>query len=220
MPSRKIPFVPGEIYHCFNRGVNKRTVFSSETEFQYFLDCLELFNQTESKGSMQAYRTKENYLALKTQEVRPLVSVLSYCLLPNHFHLLLQEECDDGITQFMRKVTTGYTMYFNKEHIRSGSLFQGQFKAVHINTDIQLRHVFSYVTLNYKVHKITTKTEFKSSYDEVLGTTKPKICNKDALYKLLSTSDLAKLMQEHIQITLSARKESDSYSTNNAELLE
>ena len=148
MPIRKTPLVTGEHYHCFNRGVDKRVTFIDADDFQYFLDILFLFNQLESLGDMRTYRCREKYLSLVHGKTQKLVSISSYCVNPNHFHLLLKQEVDNGITDFMRKVGTGYTMYFNKKYERTGSLFEGKFKAKHLDTDEYLKYLFSYVHLN------------------------------------------------------------------------
>jgi putative transposase len=77
-----------------------------------------------------------------------IVSIGAYCLMPNHFHLLLTSETDIGISEFMRKLTTGYTMYFNKRNDRTGALFQGTFKSKHADSDEYLKYLFSYIHLN------------------------------------------------------------------------
>jgi len=77
-----------------------------------------------------------------------LVDIGAYCLMPNHFHLLLRQREEDGISRFMQKLVTGYTMYFNKKNERSGALFQGKFKSVHAHDDRYLKYVISYIHLN------------------------------------------------------------------------
>lgn len=77
-----------------------------------------------------------------------MVEIVAYCLMPNHFHLLVREIEDNGISKFMQKVTTGYTMYFNRRNDRSGALFQGKFKATHVADDRYLRYLISYIHLN------------------------------------------------------------------------
>lgn len=78
----------------------------------------------------------------------PLISIGAYCLMPNHFHLLVHELKDGGISRFMQKLTTGYTMYFNKRYERTGALFQGKFRAAHANNDSYLKYLVSYIHLN------------------------------------------------------------------------
>lgn len=77
-----------------------------------------------------------------------LVDIISYCLMPNHFHILVKEKMENGISLFMQKLTTAYTMYFNKKYNRSGALFQGKFKARHTTNDNYLKYLFAYIGLN------------------------------------------------------------------------
>ena len=77
-----------------------------------------------------------------------LVDIGAYCLMPNHFHLLIREKSDDGITMFMKKIMTGYSMYINKKYERTGTLFEGRFKAEHVFDDEYLKYLFSYIHLN------------------------------------------------------------------------
>jgi len=112
-----------------------------------------------------------------------LVSIIAYCLLPNHFHLVLRQESEDGISKFMQKLGTSYTMYFNQKYKRSGSLFQGKFKANIIGGDFGLPVLSVYVNLNYIHHKIDPKENLvKSSIFEYLDKDLDNsICNKDEI---------------------------------------
>ncbi|PID83131.1 hypothetical protein CSB11_02950 [Candidatus Campbellbacteria bacterium] len=137
MAKRKIEFVENEYYHVFNRGVDKRIIFKDKGDLNYFFNRLSDLN-----SNLSSERNKQNanhrYRKLKT-EIRvsdqPLVSIISYCLLPNHFHLVLKQEAENGISKFMQKLGTSYTMYFNEKYKRTGSLFAGKFKAKHISSD-------------------------------------------------------------------------------------
>ena len=82
------------------------------------------------------------------EKEKPLVSILSYCLMPNHFHLILYEHTENGISKFMGKLLTAYSMYFNKKYDRSGPLFTHPFRSEHINNDSQYMYIFSYIHLN------------------------------------------------------------------------
>jgi len=94
----------------------------------------------------------------------------------NHYHFILEPLVDDGIQKFMHKLSTGYTNYFNEKYKRNGSLFQGKYKAVHINSDEYLLHLSVYVNLNYKVHRSLNKKWMEnlpiSSFDEYIGKTR------------------------------------------------
>ncbi|MFT5849845.1 MAG: hypothetical protein ACI9H6_000668, partial [Patiriisocius sp.] len=94
-----------------------------------------------------------------------IVELLAYSLLPNHFHLVLQENVENGISKFMQRLSISYTMFFNKTYKRSGVLFQGPFKSNWIKTDQNLRQVIAYVGHNQLVHTITDKKLYRSGFN-------------------------------------------------------
>ncbi len=147
---RKDPFVTGEYYHIYNRGVDKRIIFKLNKDYERFMILLHLANSDESFSIDELM----NRQALKFSEIlsipidRTLVSIGSWSLMPNHFHLLLKQEIDGGITKFMRKIGTGYSMYFNIKYQRKGALFGGLFKSKLVADDNYLRHLFGYINLN------------------------------------------------------------------------
>ncbi|KKW39837.1 hypothetical protein A3I46_01060 [Candidatus Kaiserbacteria bacterium RIFCSPLOWO2_02_FULL_54_13] len=143
--SRTFSFIPGEFYHVYNRGTDKRKIFMSLSERDRFLALLYLANQDDPVDLKLQGST---LLEIEERTGEPIVEIVAYCLMPNHFHLLLREHEEDGISKFMQKLTTGYTMYFNKRHERNGSLFQGRFKATHAANDRYLRYLISYIHLN------------------------------------------------------------------------
>ena len=144
--SRVFNFAPEEFYHLYNRGTEKRNIFLSNSDYDRFLTLLYLVNQPGPAVLKIQGRTLEELRGKHDGE--PLVEIVAYCLMPNHFHLLVREVQDGGISKFMQKLTTGYTMYFNKKNDRSGALFQGKFKATHVADDRYLRYLVSYIHLN------------------------------------------------------------------------
>jgi putative transposase len=144
---RKVPFIQGEIYHIYNRGVDKRIIFDSKTDYQRFLSLLYVAN-----GENKVHLSNENDFSienlLKKDRGESLVAIGSFCLMPNHFHLLLTPLVDNGIPKFMLKLQTAYSMYYNLKNNRSGSLFQGPFKAKHVDSDPYINHLFNYIHLN------------------------------------------------------------------------
>jgi len=144
--ARTFSFAPDEFYHIYNRGTEKRNIFMSRSDQDRFLSLLYFANQNEPADLKLQGSTLSKIIEKKIGT--PLVEIVAYCLMPNHFHLLIREVEEGGISKFMQKVTTGYTMYFNKRHDRSGSLFQGRFKATHIADDRYLRYLISYIHLN------------------------------------------------------------------------
>ncbi len=143
---RKTQFAIGEYYHIYNRGVDKRIVFTREADYQRFLAYLFLLNDTENKRIEYIFRSGKSVWEAKPRKL--LVAIGAYCLMPNHFHLYLTPLVEDGISKFMQRVQTAYTMYFNKKYNRSGALLQGTFKAEHVAKDEYAKYLFSYIHLN------------------------------------------------------------------------
>ncbi|TSC68578.1 MAG: hypothetical protein G01um101456_573 [Parcubacteria group bacterium Gr01-1014_56] len=152
--ARNIIFAPDEFYHLYNRGTDKRKVFLTREDYERFLSLLYLSNNIDpvrvdnirNLKSQQGRTLLET--ALRSPRAQPLVDIGAYCLMPNHFHLLVREIQDGGISLFMQKLTTAYTMYFNIRHERSGALFQGKFKATHADDDRYLSYLLAYIHLN------------------------------------------------------------------------
>lgn len=142
----------GEIYHVYNRGVEKRTVFSEEQDYFRFIHDLFEFNDSEPAGKIYAYRQERQYAEVGLPQVRTprkmIVEILAFCLMPNHFHLLVRQTNTNGVTEFMRKLGTGYTNYFNKKYERVGPLFQGKYKIVHVHNEAHFLYLPYYIHLN------------------------------------------------------------------------
>lgn len=149
---RRITFSEGEFYHIYNRGVDKRKVFTTPTEYKRFLLYLYLLNDTETKRLTYTFRAIKIDEAKPRQEARqkrkPSVAIGAFCLMPNHFHIYATPLVDGGISRFMQRLQTAYTMYFNERHERSGALFRGTFKAEHASNDAYAKYLFSYIHLN------------------------------------------------------------------------
>lgn len=142
--NRKTVFAPGEYYHVYNRGVEKRNVFTTDEDRKRFQRLLYLCNGEKPI----IYRLVQGLTLYNTDVGKRLTAVGAYVLMPNHFHLLLKETKEGGISGFLQKLTTGYAMYFNKKYDRVGPLFQGAFKAEHANKDEYLKYLFAYIHLN------------------------------------------------------------------------
>lgn len=150
---RKDPITTGEYYHIYNRGVDKRDIFINKKDVERFVESTREFNKVEVIVSLANLR-KSNQIALKALSGSPLVVVVAYCLNPNHFHFVLKQLVDGGISKFMQKLQAGYTSYFNLKNSRTGSLFQGTFKSHLINNDNYFNKIIGYTNKNYKVHHI------------------------------------------------------------------
>lgn len=154
---RKVQFTKNQIYHVYNRGVEKRDIFGDENDRWRFLQGLFLFNderttanllwQLEKSRKEVNFRVIREYFQKQERSRSPLVRIMADCLMPNHYHLLLEEVVDNGITKFMHKLGTGYVKYFNKKYDRVGGLFQGRFKAVHVKKELQLEYLLVYINV-------------------------------------------------------------------------
>lgn len=150
---RKDPFITGEYYHLYNRGVDKRVIFKSENDYRRFIMLLYVANSNSPLPFRldnlinQQHKKFEEIMSIDKGEV--LVSIGAWCLMSNYFHMLARQEVDGGITKFMKKLGTGYSMFFNIKYQRQGALFGGLFKSRLIGVDDNyLRHLFGYIHLN------------------------------------------------------------------------
>ncbi|MBM3272664.1 hypothetical protein FJY94_05350 [Candidatus Kaiserbacteria bacterium] len=147
MSVRPITFSEGEFYHIYNRGNSKQRIFHDGHDHMYFTNLLYLMNTHERR---QVYDLKKlgHFNAYDIERKNVLVSIGAYCLMPNHFHILMTEKEEGGISKFMQKVSTAYAMYYNNKYERTGGLFEGKFKAQHADDDRYLKYLFSYIHLN------------------------------------------------------------------------
>lgn len=166
MPRREERFETAGIYHVLNRGVDRRLVFENDDDYMRFLALMTYYRVDEVISFSQVRRVPRRYLLC--MEARPqerereggneaIVKLLCYCLMPTHFHLLLQQEQDGGISRYLQQIQNAYTRYFNTRHERTGHLFEGQFRSVRIATDEQLLHVTRYIHLNPYVAHLTNE---------------------------------------------------------------
>lgn len=186
MQMRKTRFAIGEYYHIYNRGVDKRVTFMDEYDIQRFYDSLDEFNTLNPIGSIyeNSFVKKLGSRTSKSEE-NTLVSLVAHCANPNHFHLILKQEAENGIEKLMQRVGTGYTKYINNKHKRSGALFQGKYKSVHIDSNEYLLHLSAYVNLNDRVHQLGSPTSklvrSRSSWEEYTNEDIKGICEKDII---------------------------------------
>ena len=151
---QKPQFVENQIYHIYNRGVEKRDIFLDDKDYLRFIHDLFEFNDRDPAFNVAYYfnskskEVKSQYLEKERKPRKLLVEILLFTLMPNHFHLLLKQKQENGIVKFMQKLGTGYTNYFNKKYDRVGGLFQGRFKAVLINEEAHFIHIPFYFHTN------------------------------------------------------------------------
>ena len=154
---RKTILSINHVYHIYNRGVEKRKIFLDSADYSRFVSILKHCLDYNYPYSLLKLRLKQAespekkqkvLLQLETKRINPLVEIFSFCLMPNHYHLILKQLINDGITTFMHRIGTGYAGYFNIRQKRSGRLFEGNFKAIMVKTDEQLIHLSRYQHLN------------------------------------------------------------------------
>jgi len=150
---RKHPLITGQYYHIYNRGVDKRDIFMNKEDLLRFILSVREFNIVTPVGSIRD-KTKYSPEVKPLIDGGPLVSIVCYCFNPNHFHFIVKQEIDGGISEFFKRLLGGYTMYFNEIHKRSGSLFQGTFKSHLLEKDGYVFKIWPYVNMNYMVHDI------------------------------------------------------------------
>lgn len=150
---RRELFENENFYHIYSRGVDRRTIFLEERDNVRFIAALYLFNDAKVRDydltsidlrSSSDLRGLASYGAAR----KPLVDIIHWSHMPNHFHLLLRQKLDGGISAFMQKIGTSYVMYFNRKHERSGRLFEGPFKAKLVEKDEYFSHLSTYIPLN------------------------------------------------------------------------
>ncbi len=179
---RKHSFAIGEFYHIYNRGVDKRDIFSDVWDMGRFYESMKEFNAVEPIGSMYERSILKKRLgrrASRTSDVAAadakLVDFVSYCLNPNHYHFIITPLADRSVEKFMQRLGNGYTKYFNERYERSGALFQGRFQSVRVDSNGYLLHLSAYVNLNNRF-KGEPPLLSKSSWEEYMGTSKDGIC--------------------------------------------
>ncbi len=189
MPGRKTLLVNEQIYHIFNRGVAAQPVFLDKRDYKRALELVFFYRHTKIplRYSYFVRLPKERRSEILDQMGRSkdyLVDIIAYCLMPDHFHFLLKQLRENGISIFMSNVWNSYTRYFNVRRKRVGPVFQGVFKAVRVQDDSQFLHVQRYIHLNpYSSFLVKSWEELAkypySSLPEYLGVEEKNICNKE-----------------------------------------
>lgn len=184
MPSRIIPFVDGQIYHIYNRGVEKKSIFEDYRDLLRFLKTMQYYQLSGPKPRLSFFSPSS---LNQPDPQKKVVEIICYCLMPNHFHLMIRQVGEGGITEFISKLSNSYTKYYNIRHHRVGPLLQGEFKAVLVETDEQLLHLSRYIHLNPLVSFIVNVLDQYrwSSYHEFLSG--EGFCRKDLILRLFNS---------------------------------
>lgn len=206
MPGRLTPLVNDQIYHVFNRGINHQPTFLNKIEYKRAKLVIDFYRFSNLPTKLSKFLTLSNDDRTKiTENLRKendkLIDILAYCIMPNHFHLLLRQLKDKGISKFLGNLQNSYTRYFNTKNERDGSLFLDQFKAKLITTDEQLIHVSRYIHLNpytsYVVKDFDNLLQYSwSSLSEYLKK-KSEICELATIMSYFKTpNDYQKFIED------------------------
>lgn len=197
MPARNVPLVNGEYYHVVNRGVAKMPIFVTNRDYLRFIDTFRYY----LGGNIDVGYSKSTREEKDSKPKEQIVEVISYCLMPNHFHFLIKQNLDDGIRNFIRKTTNSYARYFNIKRKRKGPIFEGKFKAIRVETNEQLLHLTRYIHLNPLVGYITQdlNSYIWSSYLEYLGNSESETCSKKIILdQFKSPRSYEKFVLDHV----------------------
>jgi len=193
---RKTEFANEEYYHIFNRGVDKRIIFQSQKDYERFLISMELLNDRRNNLMVKWRDFKKfnprakllDFPEFNSSKRERLVDLMAYCLNPNHKHLIMKQLVENGVQLYMHKLSTSYTNYFNVKYKRSGSLFQGPFKSVHINSNRQLLYLSAYVNSNHFIHGYKAENDWEySSLWDYLGRRSDSMCNLEPILNQFKT---------------------------------
>jgi putative transposase len=174
-------YVKNGYYHIYNRGVEKRKIFLDKQDYTVFISYLKQYllpkdekalNEKLSDPKISAKERDKALKLLRMNNFAKEVTLLAYCLMPNHFHFFIKQNRPESIDRFMQSLATRYTAYFNKKYKRVGSLYQGVYKAVLISSDEQFLHLSRYIHQQALVMRLqgeTLQEQQPCSYYEYLG---------------------------------------------------
>ena len=220
---RKISFVNEELHHVFNRGAEKRPIFLDQSDYERYITSMYFLNSNED-GLMSKWRDFKkfnpkakpwDFKVIKQEE--KLVDIICYCLNENHHHKILKQLQDKGIENFMQKIGTSYAMYFNKKYDHSGTLYQGPFKSVYIDTNEYLLYLSVYVNANHFIHGKSQGLALEqnlwpySSLPDYLGKRKETLCDtRPVLDQFKDIKEYEKFLHDNA-LYMKEKKEMEKY---------
>ncbi|MCG2725615.1 MAG: transposase [Elusimicrobia bacterium] len=172
---RKDALVTNEIYHIFNKSIADYKIFNTSNDFLRIKQNL-LYYQSPKDTSFSVF-IRSNEIEHSQKNIS--VKIIAYCIMPTHFHLILKQLDNGGISKYINNISNSYSRYFNIKHNRKGPLWQGRFKNVLVKDDEQLLHLTRYIHLNPVTSNLIDKPETweYSSYREYLNLEKNKLCD-------------------------------------------
>ncbi|MBI2008488.1 transposase [Candidatus Amesbacteria bacterium] len=205
--ARNLVFSPREYYHIFNRGVEKRPIFTEKRDYTRAISTIFHYRFSNPPVKFSKYlstpRDQRHDLSQALLKSPKDVTILAYCLMPNHFHFLLRQESDNGISQFISKFSNSYTKFFNTKHSRVGPLLQGTFKAVLVESEEQLIHLSRYIHINPIVSSLIRKIDLVhfpwSSMHEYITPTENNLTDPSIIISIFrSTTKYLEFCQDHL----------------------
>jgi putative transposase len=202
MPSKNTikQFGENQMWHVYNRGTYGRNIFVDELDYSVFLSYLKicLSEELPSKEALDDLPILESIVRLRRMNLQKEVELVSYCLMPNHFHLQLYQYSADGISKLMRSILTGYSMYYNRRHESYGHLFQGIYKASLISSDAYWLHISRYIHLN-PIDINEDYAEYpNSSYKYYLNANSPSWLHPEWIMKDFTGNSYAEFVRDHV----------------------
>ncbi|MFA4833618.1 MAG: transposase [Patescibacteria group bacterium] len=205
-------------YHIYNRGVDKRQVFLDKWDYTRFLESLREFNQFEATGGFyrkflaSKFRGLTPNLGVRPPGQKKLVRIIAYCLNPNHYHLLLRQNIENGVSEFMKRMGAGYSGYFNYKYKRSGSLFGGKYKVKEAKSIFDVIKLSIYVNCNSEIHSLARKENWPwSSYLDYVGVRRGKLCEAEEVLREFSNPEDYKRFCEQLMPDIRAIKNLERY---------
>ena len=197
MSAPRIPLVTHETYHVFNRGLDKRPTFRNQREYARAYQTLKYYRFLNLPVKLSRFlELNEGQRQKIMQECSSQlkISILAYCFMPNHFHFLIRQEADNGISKFMSDFLNSYTKYFNTKEGRVGQLFLNNFKSVRVESEEQLLHLSRYIHLNpfssFVVKEIEDLEKYEwSSFQEYLQKSEDYICEKETILSYFKNTE-------------------------------
>lgn len=206
---RKVILADNQIYHVFNRAIDRQTIFTTKWEYKRALETLKYYRFANLPFKLSQLLNLQDDVRQKIiseliQKNEKIIEFIAFCIMPNHFHFLIKQLIPNGISKFVSDFTNSYTRYFNTKHERNGHLFEGLFKAVLVESDEQLIHLSRYIHLNPVASFIIKSAELEdyswSSLPEYLKLTSENLCAKETVLGMFpSTEDYKKFMTDQIK---------------------
>lgn len=199
MNTRKTPLITGEMYHVFNRSVARQPIFDNDRMKNRFLKLIEFYRLCDPPMRFSYFnrlpRDRKKELQNTIDAAKELfVEILAFAIMPNHFHLLLKQVKENGISRFLSQIQNSFAKFFNTDSERSGSAFQQEFKNVHIETENQMVHTIRYIHLNpLTSYVIKSPNELDSyqwtSFPDYLAREPRTIINTQPLKSLFASNE-------------------------------